>query len=339
MARSEVVELTVDGPYGPRTVRVSNPDRVYFPQLGVTKVDVVRYFLAVGAGIDAALRERPTMLERWPSGVVPGAKLTVWKGDGGDAFYQRRRPRGAPDWVHTVAVAGDGPSDEVLCPTEPAFAVWAANLGTLRFHTWPARRPDLDHPDELRVDLDPQPGTTFGDTVRVATELRSLLVEFGIEGFPKTSGGRGVHVYVPILPRWTVPDVRRAVIALGRELVARMPHLVTLNWWRRERGERIFLDYNQMTGTIASAYSIRPTPRALVSAPLGWDELAAAVPEDFNVVTMPARFASVGDLHAGLAGQRHSIAALLELADRQERDGAGGELPRLPAAAARPWNR
>jgi DNA ligase D-like protein (predicted polymerase) len=208
------------------------------------------------------------MLERWPGGVFAGATLTVWKGQPGDAFYQRRRPRGAPDWVHStrVAAAGDG-SEEVLCPTEPAFVAWAVNLGTLRFHTWPVRRWDVDHPDELRVDLDPQPGTGFRDAVRVATELRGLLAEHGIEGFPKTSGGRGVHVYAPIAPRWSLPDVRRAVIALGRELVRGMPDLVTINWWKEERGERVFLDYNQITGTIASAYSIRPTPRALVSAP------------------------------------------------------------------------
>ncbi|HSK96020.1 MAG TPA: DNA primase small subunit domain-containing protein [Euzebyales bacterium] len=332
MVRSETIELTVDGPNGPRTIRVSNPGRVCFPNLGVTKIDVVRYFLAVGAGIDRAVRDRPTMLERWPGGVVPGARLTIWKGEPGQAFYQRRRPRGAPDWVQSIRVPGD---DEVLCPTELAVVAWAANLGTLRFHTWPARRADLDHPDELRVDLDPQPGTGFGDAVRVAMELRELLAEHGIEGFPKTSGGRGMHVYASIAPRWSLHEVRRALLALGRELVRRMPDLVTITWSKKERGARVFLDYNQIAGTIASAYSIRPTPRALVSAPVSWDELTEVEPGDFDVVTMPARFAAVGDLHAGLDGRRSSLAPLLDLADRHARDGLDEQLPSPPSRGRR----
>jgi DNA ligase D-like protein (predicted polymerase) len=331
MVGSSAMEVTVEAADGPRTVRVSNPGKPYFPDLGVTKAGVVRYALSVVDGLARALHERPTMLERWPGGVVPGAKLAMWQGEPGAAFYQRRRPKGAPDWVHSVRVAGpDGTSDEVLCPTEPAVAVWAASLGTLRFHTWPVRRSDLDHPDELRVDLDPQAGTTFPDAVRVALELRDVLDRLGMEGFPKTSGGRGIHVYVPIAPRWTLEEVRRGLLALGRELVQRMPDRVTIAWRKRDRGRRVFLDYNQIAGTIASAYSIRPTPRALVSAPVTWDELPAVAPEDFDVTTMPARFAVIGDLYAALDGARRDLAPLLELADRQERDGTDTE-PRPPA--------
>jgi DNA ligase D-like protein (predicted polymerase) len=327
----DAIELEVDGPGGRRTVRVSNPDKPYFAERGITKGDVVRYFVAVGEGILAALRDRPTALERWPGGVFAGARLVSRQGGTGDAFFQRRVPRGAPVWVETARVPSpNGRPADMVCPTHPAVVAWAANLGTLRFHPWPARRQDLEHADELRIDLDPQPGTDFRDAVRVGQELRALLAEHGMVAFPKTSGGRGLHVYVPIEPRWTIFEVRRGVIALGRELVRRIPRQVTLNWWKEERGERVFLDYNQMTGTMASAYSIRPTPEARVSAPLTWDELADAVPEDFDVTTMPERFARAGDPHAGLAGQRFSIESLLEMADRDDRDGVGGELPYPP---------
>ena len=316
------IELTVEGSRG---VRVSSPDRVYFAELGVTKLDVVRYFLAVGGGILRALRERPTTLERWPRGVFPGAKLAIWQGERGDAFFQKRIPQSAPDWVERHAAG--------ICPTELAVVAWAANLGTLTFHPWPARRPDLDHPDELRIDLDPQQRRDFPDAVRVGLELRGLLAELGMAGFPKTSGGRGLHVYVPIEPRWTFAEVRRALIALGRELERRMPRQLTLSWWKEERGDRVFLDYNQMAPdrTVASAYSIRPTARALVSAPVTWEELTEVAPEDFDVITMSARFAAVGDPHGGLDGRSFSLEPLLELADRDERDGVGGELPYPPA--------
>lgn len=325
------IELTVDGS---RAVRVSNPDKVYFAELGVTKLDVVRYFLSVGDGILRALRERPTTLERWPAGVFPGAKLSIWQGERGDAFFQKRIPKSAPDWVERAQIAyPDGLYAAGICPTEIAVVAWAANLGTLTFHPWPARRPDLDHPDELRIDLDPQQRRGFRDAVRVGLELRGLLAELGMVGFPKTSGGRGLHVYVPIEPRWTFAEARRGLIALGRELVRRMPQHLTISWWKEERGDRVFLDYNQMARdrTIASAYSIRPTPRATVSAPVSWEELTEASPEDFDVITMPARFAAVGDLHGGLDGRSCSIEPLLEMADRDERDGVGGELPYPPA--------
>jgi DNA ligase D-like protein (predicted polymerase) len=329
--RGDAIELTVDGPDGPRTVRVSNPDKVYFPELGVTKADVVRYFLAVGDGIVRALHERPTMLERWPGGVVPGAKLSVWMGERGAAFFQRRVPRGAPDWVERARIAGPaGSDDEVVCPTELAVVLWAANLGTLRFHPWPVRRADIDRPDELRIDLDPQTGTDFHDAVRVAVELRGLLDEVGMEGFPKTSGGRGVHVYVRIPPNWPLSDVVRALGALGRELVRRMPDGVTMARRKQDRGRRVFLDHNQMAGTIASAYSIRPGPHAMVSAPVTWDELTAVSPHDLNLTTMPARFAAIGDLHARMAGRRFSIAPLLEMSDRDARDGSADDAPDPP---------
>ncbi|MPZ83514.1 MAG: ATP-dependent DNA ligase [Actinophytocola sp.] len=326
------MELTVDGPTGPRTVRVSNPSKPYFAERGITKADVVRYFLSVGDGILGALRHRPTTLERWPGGVFEGAKLSTRADNRGDAFYQKRVPKGAPDYVETARVTfpSGRPADEV-CPTELAVVAWAANLGTLTFHPWPVRRPEVDHPDQLRVDLDPQPGTTFRDAVVVAHELRALLEELGMTGFPKTSGGRGLHVYVPIEPRWTFVEARRALIALARELERRMPDQVTVNWWKEERGERIFIDFNQAARdrTIASAYSVRPTPRALVSAPLGWSELDDVTPDDFDIESMPKRFAEVGDLHAGVASEAYSLEPLLEMVARDKADGLG-DLPYPP---------
>ncbi len=313
-------------------VRVSSPDKPYFAELGITKSDVVRYFLSVGDGILGALRDRPTTLERWPGGVFEGAKLSTRADNRGDAFYQKRVPKGAPPFVETARITfpSGRPADEV-CPTTLAVVVWAVNLGTLTFHPWPVRRPEVDHPDQLRIDLDPQPGTDFRDAVRVAGVLRELLASLGMEGFPKTSGGRGLHVYVPIEPRWTFVEARRAVIALGRELARRMPDDVTMSWWKEERGERIFIDFNQMARdrTIACAYSIRPTPRALVSAPVTWDELPDVTPADFTVLTMPDRFAAVGDLHAGVATKAFSLEPLMELVARDEAGGEG-DMPYPP---------
>jgi DNA ligase D-like protein (predicted polymerase) len=321
----DVLELTVDGPHGARTVRVSHPERVYFPDLGVVKADVVRYFLSVGEGVLAALRERPVTLERWPAGVHPGSKLSIWKGAQGEAFFQRRVPRGAPAWVETVRVPGpDGSIIDAVCPTEIAVVGWAANLGTLTFHPWPVRRAHLDRPDQMWIDLDPQRDTTFGDAVRVALELRELLADLGIDGVPKTSGGRGAHVLVSIQPRWSFADVHRALIALGRELVRRMPRQATMERLKRDRGARVYVDCTPQT--IASAYSVRPTARAMVSAPVTWEELTVVDPKDFDVRTMPRRFAAVGDVHAELGDQRFGIEPLLEMADRHQRDGIGGEV-------------
>jgi DNA ligase D-like protein (predicted polymerase) len=326
---AEIIEV------GGREVRVSNPDKVYFAELGVTKRDVVSYFLAVGDGILGALRARPTTMERWPGGVFEGAKLSTRADNSGDAFFQKRVPKNAPDWVQTARITfpSGRPADEVA-PTELAVVAWAANLGTLTFHPWPVRMADTDSPDQLRVDLDPQPGTTFEQAVRAAYELREVLADAGLVGWPKTSGGRGIHVFVAIEPRWSFVEVRHAVIALGRELERRLPADVTTNWWKEERGQRIFVDFNQMARdrTIASAYSVRPTARALVSAPVTWDELGSAAPQDFDIRSMPARFAAVGDLHAGLGAATHagSIDTLLEWFERDRRDHGLGDMPYPP---------
>src|SRR3984885_317909 len=309
-ADKEHVVLDVDG----RELRVSNADRVIFGATegsrAVTKLDLVNYYLAVGDGIMRALQRRPTTLERWPKGVHPGIVLSTREKGGGDAFFQKRVPRGAPGYVQTAKIEfPSGRTADEVCPTEIAVVGWAVQMGTITFHPWPVRSEDLDHPDELRIDLDPQQGTDFADAVRVAAEARVLLEELGYIGFPKTSGGRGVHIYVRIEPRWTFTDVRHAAIAFGRELERRLPGQVTTNWWKEERGERIFVDYNQNARdrTIASAYSVRPKPGAPVSAPLAWEELEQAQPEDFTVASMPARFAEVGDRHAAIDNVAHSL--------------------------------
>ncbi|MCX3058597.1 non-homologous end-joining DNA ligase [Streptomyces beihaiensis] len=315
------VELDAGG----RTVRLSSPGKVYFPEGGAggyTKLDVARYFLAVGEGILRALRERPTTLERYPEGL------------GAESFYQKRAPRNRPDWIPTATVAfPSGRTADELCPTELAAVLWAVQYGTLTFHPWPVRRADPDRPDELRIDLDPQPGTDFTDAVHAARELRAVLDEFGgLRGWPKTSGGRGLHVFVPIEPRWSFVEVRRAAIACGRELERRMPGRVTTAWWKEERGQRVFVDYNQTARdrTVASAYSVRALPHAPVSAPLTWDELGDVAPRDFDIVTMPKRYAALGDVHADMDDHAHRLDALLELADRDARDRGLGDLPYPP---------
>jgi DNA ligase D len=324
-------ETIVDA--GGRDLRVSNPDRVIFPPTerseALTKLDIVNYYLAVDDGIMRALVNRPTTLERWPKGVHPGIVLSTRDRGGGDAFFQKRVPKGAPDYVETATIEfPSGRTADEVCPTEVAVVGWAAQMGTITFHPWPVRREDVDHPDELRLDLDPQPGTDFADAVRVAAEARALLEDLGYRGFPKTSGGRGVHIYLRIEPRWTFTDVRHAAIAFGRELGRRMPGEVTTNWWKEERGARIFVDYNQNARdrTIASAYSIRPKPGAPVSAPLTWDELPEVAPEDFTVATMPKRFAEVGDRHAEIDAVKHSLEPLLEMYEAQ----GDGDMPYPP---------
>ncbi len=331
MARSSTpaVELDVAG----RSVRVSNPSKIYFADRNLTKLDVVQYFLSVGDGILRALKDRPTTLERWPSGYFDGATLSTRADNRGDAFYSKRVPQKAPDYLESVEITfPSGRKAEEVCPTELAIVAWAANLGTLRFHPWPVTSADVDHPDQLRIDLDPQPGTDFSDAAAVAPRLREVLQELGMDGHPKTSGGRGLHVYVPIEPTATFVEARRAVIALGRELERRMPEQVTTNWWKEERGERIFVDFNQMARdrTMASAYSVRPNALATVSAPVTWDEVPQVRPEDFDVLSMPGRFADVGDLHSGLDGNRYDLAPLLEMAERDQRDRGLGDLPYPP---------
>jgi DNA ligase D len=343
LAASDAVLVDAGG----REVRVSNPERVIFPQSGrsgpITKLAIAEYYLAVGDGILRALNRRPTTLERWPKGVHPGIVVSTREKGGGDAFFQKRVPRGAPDFVQTARIEfPSGRHADEICPTEIAVVAWAAQMGTITFHPWPVRREDVDHPDELRLDLDPQPGKDFDDAVRVAAEARSLLGDLGYTGFPKTSGGRGVHIYVRIEPRWSFTDVRHAAIAFGRELERRMPGEVTTKWWKEERGERIFIDYNQNARdrTIASAYSIRPRPGAPVSAPLTWDELAEVAPEDFTVATMPARFAEVGDRHAAIDDVAHSLQPLLDLYERDAAEGEGDmpyppDYPKMPGEPKR----
>jgi DNA ligase D len=338
-------ETVVDA--GGRDLRVSNPDRVIFPETertaAVTKLDIVNYYLAVDDGIMRALRNRPTTLERWPKGVFPGMTLSTREGRVGDAFYQKRIPKGAPDYVETAQIAfPSGRQADEVCPTEIAVVVWAAQMGTITFHPWPVRREDVDHPDELRLDFDPQPGTDYADAASVATEARALLEELGCRGFPKTSGGRGIHVYVRIEPRWTFTDVRHAAIAFGRELERRAPDRVTTSWWKEERGERIFIDYNQNARdrTIASAYSIRAKPGAPVSAPLDWEEMGNVQPEDFTVATMPTRFAQLGDQHAEIDSAAYSLQPLLDLYEQDLADGLGDmpyppDYPKMPGEPKR----
>lgn len=314
---AESLELDVGG----RTVRVSHPDKVYFPQRGFTKADVVRYYRSVGDGILRALKGRPTTLQRYPDGVE------------GESFFQKRAPKNLPDWIPTGRISfPSGRYADEICPTEPAAVLWAANLGCLTFHPWPVRRSDTEHPDELRIDLDPQPGTGYADAVRAALALRDVLDGLGLTGWPKTSGGRGLHVFVPIAPDWTFTQVRRSAIAVARELERRDSGRITTSWWKEERGAKIFVDYNQTARdrTIASAYSVRPFPHAPVSAPLRWEELDDAVPEDFDLGTMPARFAELGDLHAAMDRHPCRLEAALELADRDERDHGLGDLPYPP---------
>lgn len=332
---------------GEREVRVSSPDRVIYEATErtpeVTKLMVAEYVAAVGPGLMRALGERPTALERWPSGVREGFRLATGPRDNdAEGFYQKRVPKGAPDYLESVAITfPSGRTAEEVCPTEIAVPVWCAQMGTLTFHPWPVRRPDVDHPDELRIDFDPQPGTTFGDAVRVAGVAKELLEELGLRGYPKTSGNRGVHVYVRIEPRWEFTDVRHAAIAFGRELAVR-DEQVTTAWWKEERGERIFIDYNQNNRdrTIASAYSLRPKPGAPVSTPLTWAELAEVKdPGELNLFTVPDRVAD-GDPWAGIDEEPFSLQPLLDLWDRQVAEGAGElnfppDYPKMPGEPPR----
>ncbi|MGH3830391.1 MAG: non-homologous end-joining DNA ligase [Pseudonocardiaceae bacterium] len=321
MGRGEALALTVPGLRGERTVRVSNPDKVYFPERGITKRQIVEYYLAVSQPLLGVLAQRPVTLRRFVDGVT------------GEAFYAKRVPRGAPDWVDSVEITfPSGRTAREVCPTEPAVLAWAANLGTFDFHPWPVRRPDVDHPDELRVDLDPQPGTGFSDAVAVAGVLREVLAQAGLVGYPKTSGGRGVHIAVRIRPQWSFTEVRRAVIALAREVARRIPRLATVSWWKKERGQRVFLDFNQAARdrTIASAWSVRGTPRATVSMPVHWADLPEVHPEDFDVLTVPTLLARRGDPHAELDGEAFGLETLLDWAARDERDHRLGDLPYPP---------
>jgi DNA ligase D-like protein (predicted polymerase) len=321
VAAPKAIELTVDGPHAQRVVRVSNPDKVYFPARGITKRQVVEFYLAVAQPLLRVLHDRPTTLKRFPDGVT------------GEPFYAKRVPKGAPSWLESVTITfPSGRTADEVCPTEPAVLAWAANLGTLDFHPWPVRRPDVDHPDELRIDLDPQPGTDFRDAVTVAGVLREALADAGLVGFPKTSGGRGIHVLARIRPEWDFVQVRHAVIALGREVARRVPDLATTSWWKEERGERIFLDYNQAARdrTIASAWSVRGTARATVSTPVTWEQLADVEPDDFDLFTVPDWLAEHGDPLTALDDEAFGLQRLLEWYERDERDRGLGDLPYPP---------
>ncbi|ONI81206.1 ATP-dependent DNA ligase [Actinosynnema sp. ALI-1.44] len=294
---------------GDRTVRVSNPDRVYFPARGETKLDLVNYYMSVGDGIVRALRERPCMMHRFPSGVS------------GEKVHQKRVPNGAPPWLETVRVNFPRYNRHAyeLCVTELASVIWSVQMSTVEFHPWNSRRADTEKPDEWRIDLDPMPDCPFPRVRRVAHVVREVLDELGITGYPKTSGGAGLHVYVRIEPRWGFQEVRRAALAFAKEVERRAPDDVTTTWWRKDRDPAmLFVDYNQNARdhTIASAYSVRGNPEATVSTPIRWDEVADVEPGDFTIATVPARFAELGDLHATIDDKAHSIEPLLEWADR-----------------------
>ncbi|HEX3588869.1 MAG TPA: non-homologous end-joining DNA ligase [Pseudonocardiaceae bacterium] len=309
MAGASAVELEV----GDRTVRLSSPDRVYFPATGATKLDLARYYLSVGDGIVRALRERPCMLHRFPSGLA------------GDKVHQKRIPGGAPPWLETVKVhfpRYNRDADE-LCVTELASVIWAVQMSTVEFHPWNSRRADTEQPDEWRIDLDPMPECPFSTVRRVAHVAHEVLDDLGAVGWPKTSGGHGLHIYVRIAPRWGFSDVRRAALAFAKEVERRAPQDVTTTWWRKDRDPKmLFVDYNQNTRdhTIASAYSVRGVPEATVSTPIRWDEVDDVEPLECTMATVPARFAELGDLHAGIDDAVYSLDTLLEWADRDGLD-------------------
>ncbi|MBM7366875.1 non-homologous end-joining DNA ligase [Gordonia hydrophobica] len=309
----DAVVLHVPGPDGAmRDVRISSPDRIYFADAGLTKLDIAHYYLAVSAGITRALAERPCMLHRFPKGTAE------------KKVHQKKLPAGAPDWIQTVDIFFPRYSRTVqeLCVTEPAAVVWAVQMATVEFHPWNSRRGRVEQPDEWRIDLDPMPQADFARVRRVAHAVHEILDELGIVGYPKTSGGHGLHIYVRIRPEWEFGDVRRAALAFGTEVVRRLPDDATVTWWRKDRDpSAVFIDFNQNARdhTMAAAYSIRANARATVSAPLRWDEIDDAEPDDFTVATMPTRYADLGDLHADIDSEAFGLDALLEWAERDEK--------------------
>jgi len=322
-----------------RDVRVTNPAKPYFSRdVKLSKLEIVRYYVEIAEGALAGIRDRPIVLKRF----VDGAE--------GEPFYQKRAPENRPDWLRTVTLSfPSGRTAEEAVVDDAAGLAWIVNLGCIELHPHPVRAGDLDHPDELRVDLDPGPGVAWADVRRVALEVNALLGELGLRGWPKTSGSRGMHVNVRIQPRWTFTEVRRAALALSRQIERRAPALATSKWWKEER-HGVFLDYNQNAKdrTTCSAYSVRPLPDARVSAPLDWDEVAECDPAAFTVATMPARFAARGDPHAGIDAAAGSLEPLLELAARDDAAGLAdapwpphyqkmeGEAPRVAPSRARP---
>src|SRR5213592_4888520 len=320
-----------------REVKISNPDKLFFPKSGHTKLDLVRYYMEVAEGALRGVHGRPMALKRF----VNGAE--------GEAFSQKRAPTSRPEWIETVELSfPSGRTAEEIVVTNAAQLAWIINLGCIDLNPHPVRAADLDHPDELRIDLDPVPGVSWAQIREVALATREVLNDFGLTGWPKTSGSRGFHIYCRIEPRWTFPEVRRAALALAREVERRAPDLATSRWWKEER-HGVFLDYNQNAKdrTVASAYSVRPTPDARVSAPLSWDEVDDCDPADFTLGTMPQRFAKIGDRHAAMDASAGSLEGLLELSARQEQEGQGdapwpphyrkqpGEPPRVQPSKAR----
>ena len=297
-----------------REVQITHPDKLYFSsQVKVSKLDLVRYYLSVGPGALAGIQDRPIVLKRF----VNGAE--------GEAFFQKRAPDQRPAWLRTVTLSfPSGRTAEEVVVDNAAGLAWIVNLGCIELHPHPVRSGDLDHPDELRIDLDPVPGVGWDDVRRVALEVQALLEELGLRGWPKTSGSRGIHVNVRIEPRWTFQQVRRAAVAFSRAVERRAPHLATSKWWKEER-HGVFLDYNQNAKdrTTCSAYSVRPLPDARVSAPLHWNEVPDCDPADFTIFTMPERFAKIGDPHADMNSAPGSLEKVLELADKDEAAGLG----------------
>ena len=310
---------------GGREVAISNPGKIYFPEAGITKLEVVQYYVAVAEGALRGAGDRPNVLVRYADGIH------------GEFFYQKRAPTARPDWIEVVALQfPSGRTAEEVVPRDAAALAWMANLGCLELHPHPVRAEDLDHPDELRVDLDPVPGVEWPQLVTVARVVREVLDEYGLVGWPKTSGSRGIHVNVRIERRWSFTEVRRSALALAREVERRAPGLATSHWWKEER-QGVFLDYNQNAKdrTVASAYSVRPKPDGRVSAPVTWDELDRCRPEEFTLRTMPARFAAIGDRHAAIDEHPGSLEKVLELSARQEAEGQG-DAPWPPHYAKQP---
>ena len=326
---SPFVELPVDTPTGERLVKVTNPDRTYFsglPEGRGRKIDLVEYYLAVADGVVRGLRERPTVLKRHPEGAD------------GEAIYTKRVPNSRPPWIETVTVHfPSGRSATELCPVDVAHVAWAAQMSTLDFHPWPSRRADVEAPDELRIDLDPMPGTGWGDVQGIALEVRAVFDELGMTSYPKTSGSKGIHIYLRVRPEWTFTEVRHCALAVAREVERRRPDLATARWWKEERGERVFLDFNRMARdqTIASAYSVRARPQATVSAPVTWAELPDCEIADFDIWTMRERFAALGDVHSSIDDVAHDLAPLLELYARQG-EGEAPYPPQFPKMEGEP---
>ena len=313
---------------GGRIVTITNPDKVFFPDAGYSKLDLVRYYLSVADGALRGVMNRPMVLKRFTGGATE------------EPFFQKRAPTNLPPWITTshITFPSGRTADLVVCD-EPADLAWVINLGCIDLNPWPVRATDVDHPDELRVDLDPTPVATFAQVRDVAMMVHEVLSELGYRGFPKTSGSRGIHINVRIEPRWEFQQVRRAALALGREVERRMPNVATTAWWKEER-RGVFIDYNQNARdrTVASAYSVRPMPDARVSCPLEWDEVPGVDPAAFTMATMPARYRERGDPAASIDAVSHSLEPLLELVERHERDGQGDAPwpPHFPKADGEP---